>query len=230
MTAPFDDRADPAARRVAQGLARIGLALRSRAWQAAGARRLTPTQGQLLAVLGARSQGLRLHALAETLGVTSATASDTVATLERKRLVRKTREAGDARALVVTLTAAGRREAERASAWPEFVAEAVAALPPAEQALLLRGVVAIIRNLQERGSIAPARTCVSCRFFRPGVHPDPARPHHCDFVDAPFGDAHLRVDCGEHEPAPPEQARQAWRVFSGADLCAPTGVNSVGAP
>lgn len=213
---PFDARADPVAGRAAQGLARVAQALRSHAWQAAGARGLTPTQGQLLATLAATAGGLRLRALAEALGVTPATASEAVATLERKRLVSKARESDDARALVVTLTAAGRREAGRVSAWSEVVAQAVAELQPAEQASLLRGVVSVIRALQERGAIAPARVCVSCRFFRPHVHPEPARPHHCAFVDAPFGDAHLRVDCGEHEPAPPAQLRLAWAVFSGA--------------
>ncbi len=214
MTAPFDDPADPVSKRVAAGLARIGLALRSRAWQEAGERGLTPTQGELLAVLGRRAFGLRLGALAEALGVSPATASDAVTALERKLLVRKTREAVDARALTVTLTAAGRRESGRASAWPDFLAESVAELTLAEQAGLLRGLVGLIRSLQERGHIAPARTCMSCRFFRPNAHAGQDRPHHCAFVDAPFGDAHLRVDCGEHEKAPPEQAARAWREFA----------------
>ena len=46
-----------------------------------------------------------------------------------------------------------------------------------------------------------SRMCLDCRFFRPDVHDDPARPHHCAFVDAPFGDAQLRIDCADHQPA-----------------------------
>ncbi len=211
--APFDEAPDALAKRVAAGLARLGQALRSRAWQAASERGLTPTQGELLAALGRRAGGLGLGALAEALGVSAATASEAVSTLERKRLVRKTRAAVDARALVVTLTAAGRRESARVSAWSDFLAASVAELAPGEQAGLLRGLVGVIRGLQERGHIAPARTCVSCRFFRADAHPGQQRPHHCAFVDAPFGDAHLRVDCAEHEAAPAEQAAQAWRRF-----------------
>jgi hypothetical protein len=41
--------------------------------------------------------------------------------------------------------------------------------------------------------------CVTCRYFRPHVHSDPERPHHCAFVDAPFGDRALRLDCRDHE-------------------------------
>jgi DNA-binding MarR family transcriptional regulator len=213
---PFDPRSDPAARRVAAGLARLGVVLRSRAWRQGGARGLTPTQGQLLTALARRAGGQRLGTLAEALGVTAATASDAVSALARKGLVRKAREAGDARALVVTLTARGGREARRALAWPDFLAEAVEELRPDEQAVLLRGLVTIIRRLQERGEIAPARTCVTCRFFRPDVHDDAARPHHCAFVDAPFGDRSLRLDCPDHEPAPTEQARRAWKAFAAA--------------
>ena len=46
--------------------------------------------------------------------------------------------------------------------------------------------------------------CLTCRFFVSRAHPaDPVRPHHCNFVDQPFGDAELRVTCPDHETADP---------------------------
>jgi hypothetical protein len=71
----------------------------------------------------------------------------------------------------------------------------------------------MIRGLQLRGAIAPARLCVTCRYFRPHLYDDPAAPHRCDFVGAPFGDAALRVDCAEHVAAPADLAEAAWRRF-----------------
>ena len=56
----------------------------------------------------------------------------------------------------------------------------------------------MIRTLQEKGRIPVARMCVSCRFFQPFRHDNPARPHHCAFVDAAFGDEELRLDCPDH--------------------------------
>jgi hypothetical protein len=91
--------------------------------------------------------------------------------------------------------------------------EAVGELSAAEQAAFLRGLVAMIRTLQERGRIPVARMCVSCTFFRPFRHDDRTRPHHCAFVDAPFGDGKLRLDCPDHAAAQAEQAEEAWRVF-----------------
>jgi hypothetical protein len=91
--------------------------------------------------------------------------------------------------------------------------EAVGELSTAEQATFLRALVAMIRTLQEKGRIPIARMCVSCRFFRPFRHDDPARPHHCAFVDAPFGDAELRLDCADHRTAPADQAARNWQIF-----------------
>jgi|SRR5512132_161651 DNA-binding MarR family transcriptional regulator len=204
---------EPLAKRVTTGLAKVGLALKQQAWAEAGGRGLTPTQGQALALLRASPQGLRLGALAGQLGVTAATASDSVAALHRKGLVAKEPTAGDGRGVVVRLTPDGSREAAAAAAWPDFLLEAVGELSAAEQAAFLRGLVAMIRTLQEKGRIPVVRMCVSCTFFQPFRHDDRVRPHHCAFVDAPFGDGELRLDCPDHAAAPAEQAEETWRVF-----------------
>ena len=204
---------EPLARRVRTGLAKVGIALKQQAWAEAGGRGLTPTQGQVLALLRASPDGLRLGVLAQQLGVTEPTASDSVAALHRKGLVVKASLAGDGRAVVMRLTPAGVREAAAAAAWPDFLLEAVDELSAAEQAAFLRGLVTMIRTLQIRGRIPVARMCVSCRFFRPYRHQDASRPHHCAFVDAPFGDGELRLDCPDHAAAPPEQAAATWHAF-----------------
>src|SRR5215207_11563986 len=197
---------EPLDRRVTTGLAKIGIALKQQAWAEAGGRGLTPTQGQVLALLRANPDGLRLGALAGQLGVTAATTSDSVTALRRKGLVDKLPLAGDGRAVLVRLPPAGVREAAAAAAWPDFLLEAVGELSDAEQAAFLRGLVTMIRTLQTRGRIPVARMCVSCRFFQPFRHPDGRLPHHCAFVDAPFGDGGLRLDCPDHDAAPAELA------------------------
>jgi DNA-binding MarR family transcriptional regulator len=203
----------PLDKRVTIGLAKIGIALKQQAWAEAGGRGLTPTQGQVLALLRANPEGLRLGALAEQLGVTAATTSDSVTALQRKGLVTKEPMAGDGRGVIVLLTPTGTREAAAAAAWPDFLLEAVGELSTVEQATFLRALVSMIRTLQEKGRIPVARMCVSCRFFRPYQHDNPARPHHCAFVDAPFGDGELRLDCPDFRTAPDEQAAQTWLAF-----------------
>lgn len=203
-------------RQVMTGLAKLGLALKSSAWRAAGPRGLTPTQAQILALLRAEDAPMRLSAIADGLGVTPPTASDAVSALVTKRLVIKARARQDARAIGVRLTAAGRRLADEAAGWPDALMNVVADLTPAEQGALLRGLVKLIRGLQVRGEIPVARMCVTCRYFRARAHPDPDAPHHCEFVDAPLGDRTLRLECGDHEMAEPNAQDEKWARFAQA--------------
>lgn len=199
---PFDPLADPLTARVAAGLVQVASALRARTRSHAGERALTPTQGQMLARLQRHApDGLTLTSLARALVITPATASGTLTTLERKGLVRKQRAARDARALAIALTARGRRAATQAQSWSAFLAARLEVLDEHEQQVVLRALVKLLRSLQEHGEIPVARVCPSCRFFRAHAHDDSERPHHCAFVDAPFGERSLRLDCPDHEPA-----------------------------
>ncbi len=184
---------DSAASLVTTGLAKIGLVLRHEAWQERTETGLTPTQSQILALLGARGGPATLGELAAELGVSAPTASDSVAALAAKGLVSKAR----GRTLAIALTASGRREAERAARWPDVLLAAVEALSPEEQAVFLRGLTTMIRVLQDQGRIPLARMCATCSFFRPNVHDDPERPHHCAYADVAFGDRQLRLDCAD---------------------------------
>jgi DNA-binding MarR family transcriptional regulator len=200
------------AARVVTGLAKIGLAARHRAWVEGEG--LSPAQGQILALLRARDPaGLRLTEIAEAMAVSAPTATVAVQALERKGLVQKIPVGGDGRARAVTLTDDGRREAQRAAGWSDFLLSAVDGLTAAEQEAFYHGLVKMIVTLQQRGEIPVSRMCATCRFFRPYAHPGSAQPHHCAFVDAPFGDRALRLDCADHEAAPPEKMLEAGRLL-----------------
>ncbi|MDQ7842833.1 MAG: MarR family winged helix-turn-helix transcriptional regulator [Armatimonadota bacterium] len=209
----FDLVSGPVERRIATGLAKIGLALKIHAWREAGARAVTPTQAQILSLVGNAPEGVTVGEVASRLGVTAPTASDAVEALVRKQLLRKGRSPRDARVRSITVTPQGRRVARRIGDWTDFLVPAVEALDPDEQAIFLRALVSMIRILQDRGEIPVSRICVTCRFFRPYVHKNPARPHHCAFVDAPFGDRLLRVDCSDHQPADAGTQRRRWEQF-----------------
>jgi DNA-binding MarR family transcriptional regulator len=200
--------ADPAsvnaARTAAVGLAKIGLALRHHAWEERERTGLTPTQAQIVALLGSRG-ALRVGEIARLLAVSQPTVSDALAALSAKGLVSR-RAASDRRAQLVELTDAGGVAATSAAEWPDALLAAVDALDPEDQAAFLRGLSSMILELQRRGRIPVQRMCATCRFFRPNVHADPDRPHHCAFVDAPFGDRELRLDCTDHEPATAKEA------------------------
>lgn len=200
---------------IATGLAKIGLYLRTESWQQAETAAMSPTQMQILAHLTQRGPA-RVTALARALGVTQPTASDAVAALIRKDHVAKRPDPSDARSFLLFPTASGERVAAETAVWPDALLGAVDTLDPGERTVFLKVLVKVIRDLQVKGAIPVQRMCATCHFFRPNVHDDPASPHHCAFVDAAFGDANLRLDCGEHEPVDETEADALWQMFLGA--------------
>ncbi len=223
MTQPADLTAatlrdeDSVRQQLSTGLLKIGLAIRHHAWAGGESAGLTPTQGQILALLLQRAgQDTRLNDIARDLAVTQATASVAIRVLVEKGLVTKERSTADGRAITLALTPAGRELATRSLGWTDFLLDAVDSLDPSEQAVFQRSLVKMIRSMQQKGQIPIARMCITCQHFQPNVHPEqPETPHHCAFVDAAFGDRQLRLDCADFSPAPEPEASHTWAAFAG---------------
>jgi DNA-binding MarR family transcriptional regulator len=219
--------AAPLEERLAAGLARLALALRSAAWEGAGGAGLSPTQGQILALLARRESplGWRLAEVARELAISPPTASEAVAALVAKGLVGKQRSAADGRALELQLTTAGRRRARQAAGWPSALAAGLEVLVPEERVALLGILLKMLRGLELDGQLAPARMCPTCRHFRPAAPPwsaaadsaaavpEPSPLPVCALLGAALAARDLRLDCADHLPlAEPDRARQ-WQAF-----------------
>lgn len=200
---------------IAAGLDRLASFLRMAGWHEAEPRGLTRTQAACLSLLAGRGPS-RVGSLARALGVTQASASDTLSALSRKRLVERRPDPGDGRASLIHLTPAGRTLAAEVGRAPPALTQAIEALGPGERAVLHRSLSKMILSLQQAGAIEPQRLCLTCRFFRPYAHDDADKPHHCAFVDAAFGDASLRLDCADHEEAGPRRKASALSAFEPA--------------
>jgi len=200
---------------LAAGLEKIGLAMKSRTWRREGRAGLGPLQRQVLTLLRSKpGQRAQVSTVANELAVRLPTASEVIATLERKQLVRRRRDTTDGRVVMAQLTAKGNRSCTPSSRMPDRLSTATEALSSSEQVVLLTSLVKVIRSLQEQGEISVARMCVSCQYFRPNHHDEADRPHHCDYVNAPFGDRSLRLDCHVYEPASIAQVNEAWASFA----------------
>ncbi len=209
----FEANSEPVERRVAVGLHKLGLAMKHQDWSSANEEGLSPTQGQILAAISVEG-ALSGSELAERLGVTLSTVSESVRALVDKGYAGRSPDPRHPRAKLVSLTRRGRDAVKRVGEWPDFLAGSVAALSDGEREAVLTAVIKMIRSLQERGLVAPHRMCVTCVHFRPRVHDGPM-PHHCAFVDAPMADRHLRVECGDHAPADEAQRESTWQTFAG---------------
>lgn len=204
---------EPVPQRLATGLAKIAVAVRHQERAAAGANELTATQALVLRMVSNESAGVPVSDLAHRLAVTVQTVSDSVAALDRKGLVARRPDEDDRRVVRVTATQAGVQTVADLDRSPDALLASVGELSPDEQRVLLRVVVKLIRGLQQRGEMPVARVCATCRFFAPYAHANSAQPHHCHFVDAPFGEAQLQTDCADHRQLANDDDDATWLRF-----------------
>ncbi len=204
--------ADDLAKRIASGLGRLALALKTKTWKGAIAEGVTPTQGEVLARLVDLPAGSRLSDLANQLGVSAPTVSDAVSTLVSKSLVEK-HEGKDKRSVKIKLTKEGKRLAARAADWTDFLIKAAETLSIQERENFLVILIKIIRALQESGDITPQRMCLTCEHFLPYAHSDAANPHHCAFIDMAFGASALKLNCADHTEITDSERDLKWQKF-----------------
>ncbi len=216
METLFDTMTAPLGNSVATGLSRLALALKTNASQAAQPLGLSPTQTQVLALLRTQPGGYRPSQLAQTLALGAPAMSEALQPLLTRALAAQQPDPTDRRAKRIAITDAGLAVIAQAADWPEALLDTVADLSPEEQTVFYRVILKMIRNLQSAGSVPVGRLCVTCTHFRPYVHEDTDTPHHCTLVDAAFGDRHLRLDCPEQQPAPPDLAEATWQRFLAA--------------
>ena len=210
----FFDPSESLPFRIRDGLERLSSVLRADQWSAAQAIGLTPTQMSVLAFLAGRGKsGIRVKEITAHLGVSQPTATDSISALERKDLIRKIPSPEDARAIAVHITSDGRKALKAVGAVASATDIAIGQLSITEQSDLLLLLIKTIRQLQIDDAIPVQRMCVSCRHFRPNAHSGAEQPHHCAFVNAAFGNRHLRIDCSDHEPADPTVQAATWAEF-----------------
>jgi DNA-binding MarR family transcriptional regulator len=217
----FDRLSAPLPLALAAALRRLAQLTHIAAWDQWAAQRLTPTQRRILELLGSRHENLTLSAVARELGVTPATASDSVSALQAKGLVRKRRSLVDGRALALMLTTEGRDSVSKLAALPDPLQAAFGSLSGSEQETLYRSAMKMLHDLQESGALPVSRMCVRCKYFEPFRHSQSPTPHHCGLVGAPLADRHLRIDCPEHELCAAPLQEALWQRFVSEASAAP---------
>ena len=199
-TTPFQRR------QVASGIEQLAALVRAQSRRGDGTPALPPAHSAVLKMLDGAGAGMRAKAIAGRLSVTPASVSDTLATLEARGWIERRPDPDDGRAALVRLTRAGRRLAERLRSPLHGIGALLEALDEADLGALLRATQLLVHEAQKQGLATGVRTCLGCRHFRPYATNAPGKPHFCAFIGQPFGDAELRTDCPEQDPAPEAEA------------------------
>ncbi|GAB2524662.1 MarR family transcriptional regulator [Nocardia heshunensis] len=179
-------------------LDRIARGVRAHRQAIASRTGLTPLQAELLRVLADGPPPEPLTGLLATeLGVSQPTVSDSLLALERKGHVARQPAPGDRRRSTIVLTPAGTKLSAELAAGDAVLRDCVGALPATQQDQTLRTLLDLIAGLLDAGVVQVARTCTTCRYFRPAHTGVP----HCELLGQPLPPADLRVNCPEHQPA-----------------------------
>lgn len=132
---------------VSGALSRVAATMRRQAWDGAILLGITPTQGEVLAILNGQDRALRLGAIADAMRLTSPTLSEAVRVLVDKGLVKKSRDREDGRAIALRLTIRGRHAAKRAATWHSDLDRVTQNMNTRERKALAIGLSALLKSI-----------------------------------------------------------------------------------
>lgn len=139
-------------------------------------------------------------ALTRYLGATKGTISQTVKSLERKKLIEKSERPGEKRSVVLRLTEAGSAMMAK-DPW-SALARTLDALGGKTRRRMDRGLAEVLAQEITRRLDPSFGACTTCRFWRAEGRPDDARgPHLCMLFDEPLSEKEAMQICIAHEPA-----------------------------
>ncbi len=183
--------------KIVASLERIAQAFRVLLWQESKEFSLSPIQVQVLIFLLHHSEDKRkVSYLADEFNMTKPTISDTIKTLEEKKLISKQYEPHDTRSYILHLTKKGKDIAEKTSLFTSEIRYPIDKLHPDNKENMLLSLLGIINHLNKAGVITIQRMCLSCTHYQSSGK---GQKHFCKLLNKPLHTAELRVDCPEHQ-------------------------------
>lgn len=185
--------------RIAAALERIANAFKVLLWNESKELDLTPVQVQSLIFLLYHHESLcTVSSLAAEFGMTKATVSDVVKTLERKKLIEKLQSESDSRSFIIRLTREGKLVAKQAALFSRVLHSPLETMNRHEKEIMLNGLLSIIYHLNKEGIITVQRMCFNCRFYE---SKEKGSKHYCRLLQKHLSVSALRLDCPEFELA-----------------------------
>lgn len=185
--------------KIVASLERIAQAFRVLLWEESKQFSLSPIQVQILIFLLYHSEEKRkVSYLANEFNMTRATISDTIKSLEQKKLIRKARTTQDTRSFIITLTRKGKEIATQTTFFTQELRMPIDQLHPEDKENLLLSLMGIIRHLNKAGIISMQRMCTTCLHFKTNYK---GHASYCQLLQQPLAQKDIRIDCPEHVAA-----------------------------
>jgi DNA-binding MarR family transcriptional regulator len=184
--------------RIVASLERVSQAFRVLLWNESKEFSLTPIQVQVLIfLLHHADEKRKVSYLADEFNMTKATISETIKTLEQKKLIKKEYEPLDTRSFIIHLTKAGKDTAEQTSLFAKQIQVPIDKLHSSDKENLLLSLLDIIHHLNKSGVITIQRMCFTCHFYKSNKQ---GQAHFCGLLNTKLAATELRMDCAEHRP------------------------------
>jgi DNA-binding MarR family transcriptional regulator len=182
--------------KIVASLERIAQAFRVLLWQESKDFSLTPIQVQVLIFLLYHSkEKCNVSYLAAEFNMTKATISETIKTLELKKLITKEFDTQDTRSFSIQLTDNGKYIAGKTSMFSKEIFKPVDQLHKDDKEALLMSLLNIIRHLNQSEIITIQRMCMTCTYYKSSAN---GQKHFCSLLNQNLHTSDLRIDCPEH--------------------------------
>ncbi|HOZ81887.1 MAG TPA: MarR family winged helix-turn-helix transcriptional regulator [Bacteroidia bacterium] len=182
--------------RIVAALERISQAFRVLLWQESKDFSLSPIQIQVIIFLLHHSDDkCKISYLADEFNMTKATISETVKTLEHKKLIQKVYEEFDNRSYTIQLTKSGNAIATQTALFSKEFHKPIAKLSNDGKENMLLSLLNIINHLNKTGVITIQRMCLSCTHHALTTN---GENHFCKLLNRELLSSELRIDCPEH--------------------------------
>jgi DNA-binding MarR family transcriptional regulator len=181
---------------ITRTLFHIGQAVKNLFWDKGRLEHLTPAQAKsLLFINYTRKDAITIGNIARYLTCTPATASGVIDSLERKKLIIRSRDPEDRRRVHITLTPEGERVVGDIENIGYEIEEIVSDFGPEEQKILEQLLHKISVKLMERGLIFSGDICTDCCFFKRNSHLGERKPHYCENLHILLSEEEICKEC-----------------------------------
>lgn len=132
-------------------------------------------------------------AMADYLGVTKGSVSQTVSTLEQRGLIKKSTDKHDKRVTRLALTAAGRKRLQQHPL--QAMIDSAEQLTLTRQQQLTSGLKTLLSHHLDRQNRSQFGQCKACRHLRQNE-----TGYHCSLLNEPLQAPSVELICAEYEP------------------------------
>jgi len=178
----------------------ISQAVRNIFWDKSKVEHLTPVQIKTLLFINyTRKDAITVGNIAKNLSCAPATASGIIDSLEKKKLIVRSRESEDRRKVHLGLTRSGIKAMNLVEDIGTELEEIVSEFTEKEQKMLENLLLRITERLTDKGLIFNSDICTDCSYFSRDKFLGDPKPHYCEQLHTLLSEDEICKECPHYK-------------------------------